>query len=202
MVDIIPFRGVGDKMRFHMNGGTGLLVADPIILRDTDEVFYADYRESHELVADAPLTFKNDDSVTAFEIFRIEHHPTSYEDFRNKLRVTVSTDINPKSPLKAASAAYIEAIVPNKKFYYIFRALDVHGQPSLPSPVYRIEMIDAGSPIFPIIEAVDFLTDYEIEMRNKMPVRSFRKMMFIAPKFSHSYLNVADSGMSFLKKRG
>ena len=57
-------------------------------------------------------------------------------------------------------------------------------------------MIDDGSTIFPIIEAVDFLTEYEIEMRNKMPVRSFRKLMYIAPKFSHSYFNVDNSGMS------
>ena len=179
-----------------MNGGTGLLVADPIILRDGDEVFYENYRETHELHPTAPLTFKNDDLVSAFEIFMIDHHPTGYEDFQNKLRVTVSTDVDPKSPLKASSAAYIESIVPNKKLYYLFRALDVHGQPSLPSPVYRIEMIDDGATIFPIIEAVDFLTEYEIEMRNKMPVRSFRKLIYIAPKFSQSYFNVSNSGMS------
>ena len=194
-IDIIPYRGVGDKMRFHMNGGTGFQISDPIILRDRDETFYADYRQTYELEVDAPITFKNDDAVSAFEIFRIIYHPTSYEDFRNKLRRTVSTDVNPRSPLRASSATYIESIVPNKKFYYIFRALDVHNQPSLPSIVYRIEMIDDGATIFPIIEAVDFLSEYEIEKRNKMPVRSFRKLFYIAPRFSHSYFNRSDSGM-------
>jgi hypothetical protein len=194
-IDIIPYRGVGNKMRFHMNGGTGLYLSDPIILRDRDEAFYADYRQTYELETDAPITFKNDDAVSAFEIFRIDKHPTTYDDFRNKLRRRVSTDVNPRSPLKASSATYIEPIIPNKKFYYIFRALDVHGQPSLPSIVYRIEMIDDGATIFPIIEAVDFLSEYEIEKRNKMPVRSFRKLFYIAPKFSHSYFNRANSDM-------
>jgi hypothetical protein len=195
MIDIVPYRGVADKLRFHMNGGTGFFVADPIVLRNRDERFYVDYRESNELLPDAPITFKNDDYISAFEIFRIDYHPTSYEDFKNKLRVRVSTDVNPRSPLKASSAAYIESFVPNKKFYYLFRALDVHGQPSLPSIVYRIEMIDDGATIFPIIEAVDFLSDYEIEKRNKMPARSFRKLVYIAPKFSHSYFNTSKSGM-------
>jgi hypothetical protein len=195
MIDIIPYRGVADKLRFHMNGGTGFFMADPIILRNRDEVFYSNYRETNELTDDVPITFKNDDYVSAFEIFRIDYHPTSYEDFKNKLRVRVSTDVNPRSPLKASSATYIETFVPNKKFYYLFRALDVHDQPSLPSIVYRIEMINDGSTIFPIIEAVDFLSDYEIEKRNKMPSRPFRKLLYIAPKFSHSYFNSAKSDM-------
>ena len=196
MIDIIPFRGVGDKLRFHMNGGTGIFVADPIILRDRDERYYDDYRETNELDSLAPITFKNDDFVAGFEIFRIDHHPTSYEDFRNKLRVSISTDVNPRSPLKASSAGYIESITPNKKFYYLFRAYDVHNQPSLPSILYRVEMIDDGSTIFPIIEAVDFLSEHEIEKRNKMPSRQFRKLMYIAPKYSHSYFNIDGSGMS------
>tara|TARA_R110000824_G_scaffold79747_1_gene200780 strand:- start:3803 stop:6175 length:2373 start_codon:yes stop_codon:yes gene_type:complete len=195
MIDIIPFRGVGDKLRFHMNGGTGVFVADPIILRDRDEQFYNNYRETNELDPIDPITFKNDDFVAGFEIFRIDYHPTSYEDFRNKLRVSVSTDVNPRSPLKASSGAYIESIAPNKKFYYLFRAYDVHNQPSLPSILYRIEMIDDGSTIFPIIEAVDFLSEHEIEKRNKMPSRQFRKLMYIAPKYSHSYFNAAGSDM-------
>ena len=56
-------------------------------------------------------------------------------------------------------------------------------------------MIDDGATVFPIIKAVDLLSDYEIEKRNKMPIRSFRKLIYIAPRFSHSYFNVSDSDM-------
>ena len=194
MVDIIPYYGISKKIRFHMNGGTGFLVTDPIILLDEDEIYFNNYRETYDLLPDEPITFKNDDSVSAFQIFRVEKPPLDYEDFVNKLYVTVSTDIDPRSPLGASSAAYIERIKPNKKYYYTFRSLDVHGQPSMPSPVYVIEMIDDGATIFPIIRAFDFPTGEQLEARKKMPTRSFKKMFYIAPKFLHSFVNEEKGG--------
>ena len=194
MIDVLPYYGVGDRLKFHMNGGTGLVTTDPILLLDSDKKYFDDYRETYDLLPNDPITFKNDDSVSAFQIFRVGKPPLDYEDFRDKLHVTVSTDIDPRSPLGASSAAYIEHLKPNRKYYYIFRSLDVHGQPSLPSPVYRIEMIDDGATIFPIIEAFDFPTGEQLEARKKMPTRSFKKLFYIAPKFWHSYVNEEKGG--------
>jgi hypothetical protein len=154
-IDVIPLFGVGDKLRFHMNGGTGVFKQDPVVLKESDVQYYRDYRESFDLKRDDPITYMNNDSVSAFEIFRIETPPTSYDDFRDNLRVTVNTDIDPLSAIGAASAAYIENLAPNRKYYYTFRALDVHGQPSPPTVVYELEMIDDGATIFPIIRAYD-----------------------------------------------
>ena len=195
-IDVIPFFGIGDKIRFNMNGGTGFLTQDPVILLQSDELFYNNYRQTYRLNPEDPITFRNDDTISGFQIFRIENKPLSYSDFKDKLRATVSTDVDPRSPLGASSASLIENIAPNRKFYYTFRAIDVHGLPSPPSIVYEIEMIDDGATIFPIIRAYDMPTKKEQEDMSKMPTRSFNRLFYLAPKFSHSYLNVEKSGLA------
>ena len=195
-IDVIPFFGVGDKIRFNMNGGTGLLTQDPVALLQSDEQFYSDYRQTYRLNPEDPITFKNDDTVSAFQIFRIEKKPLSYSDFKDQLRATVSTDIDPRSPMGASSASLIEDVAPNRKYYYTFRAIDVHGLPSPPSIVYEIEIIDDGATIFPIIRAYDMPTKQEQEDMSKMPTRSFNRLFYLAPKFSHSYLNEDKSGLT------
>jgi len=195
-IDVIPFFGIGDKIRFNMNGGTGVLKQDPVALLQSDEQFYNNYRQTYRLNPEDPITFKNDDTISAFQIFRIENKPVSYSDFKDRLRATVSTDVDPRSPIGASSASLIENITPNRKFYYTFRAIDVHGLPSPPSIVYEIEMIDDGATIFPIIRAYDMPTKEEQEDMSKMPTRSFNRLFYLAPKFSHSYLNQEKSGLS------
>jgi hypothetical protein len=52
----------------------------------------------------------------------------------------------------------IDTVEPNKKYYYCFRSLDIHGNISLPSSVYELEMVSepGGQLAYPLIRVVDF----------------------------------------------
>ena len=50
---------------------------------------------------------------------------------------------------------YEEKILPNKKYYYIFRAVDTRGHVSNPSAIYEVELADEKGAVKPFIRTVE-----------------------------------------------
>ncbi len=193
-IDIIPIIGT-NKIRFNLNTGLGDIKTQPIQLleadqkiidnfRDFDKFIYDETKDNKELDEKTAIHFKTDDLLTAFEIFKIDFKPTSYEDFKDKLFNVVNTDIDDSqtSPLKANSASLIDELILNKVYYYIFRAIDVHGYFSNPSDVFEVEIINSDGVIFPTIRVMN---KNELHKENKfdIPSKSFRKALEIMPAF-------------------
>ena len=80
--------------------------------------------------------------------------PKSYQDFKNGYVKIAETDVNPFTAQSATAASFIDSIEPNKKYYYTFRAVDVHDKISNPSPVYQVEIINDNGTILPISRSV------------------------------------------------
>jgi len=47
-----------------------------------------------------------------------------------------------------------EEILPNTKYYYTFRSIDLHEHISNPSPVYEVELIDEKGAVKPVIKLI------------------------------------------------
>ena len=54
------------------------------------------------------------------------------------------------------SNSTIDSVVPNKKYWYTTRVIDVHGNVSNPTGVLQFEMVDTGNSIFPVIRDYSF----------------------------------------------
>jgi hypothetical protein len=80
-------------------------------------------------------------------------------------------------------------LVPNTKYYYTFRSVDVHGNSSHPSPVYQIEMVDDGASVYPIVNVIEFT-----EASIKTPTKHGRKFLHIVPNIRHRLINEDESG--------
>jgi len=168
-VDLIPYRAISNKMLINLNGAVGDYVRAFKIMKESDQKYLDSYKlnqkteiqgrinvfqqgtgyqrpdkpltETQFAQHSAPITFRSDDPSTRFEIWRTDSKPEKWTDF--KLVETVDSDkFFDKPNQKAASASFVDDIKPNKKYWYTFRAIDIHGNVSNPTTVYEIMMHD------------------------------------------------------------
>jgi len=190
-VNIIPYKGINDKILIHLGGNVGEYYLHPVSLRDTDDAMFEKVRLAQKRAEGETLRFKADDHAAFFQVFRTTKHPSSYKDFIGKQRVTLSTDFDSKSLQKATSATYADSLTPNTKYYYIFRTVDNHGNISNPSPIYSVEMVDDDGTVYPIIQVVDF-----VDPIRKKRSKQMKKYLYIAPRDVHSIINEQKSGLT------
>ena len=190
-VDLIPFRGVNDKIKINLSPNTGTYNLLPVVFNPeeqavVDEMLINQERDSGEL--EGILEYRSDDEASMYEVYRIDFHPKSYQDFIGKKIKSVNPDVNLNEPGSATSASMHDKLIPNKKYWYTFRSVDNHGHISYPTPVYKVEIIDDDGAIYPIIEVVDFKGD-ELTQNSK----NLKKIMQISPAFPQALLDTEDT---------
>ena len=187
-VEIVPYRSVNNKVLLRLNDSSGRYTDNPIMIDESD---FDDYKDqiimqnpsiqanritSANIERDYEIVFDTDDYPRAFEIYRVDRPPLSYRSFANGSRTTLdntaaglssSPALLADSPLLAAKVfqtanSFIDSVVPNKKYWYTFRTVDVHGNLSNPSAILQLEMVDTGNSIFPVIEEYSFLEEQDV----------------------------------------
>jgi len=141
--------------------------------------FSEDFYKQLELlqnIESQKIHFETDDYIKQYQVFRIDKKPISYKDFAGSLR---------QPPLELKQDAFVDTLVPNKKYYYIFRAVDIHGNISNPTPVYEVELVFNSGATYPIIKVVDF--EQILPQVKEKPMRRF---VHIIPSFAQSKMNV------------
>ena len=93
---------------------------------------------------------------------------------------TVGTSIE---GLKSSCAAYVSTLVPNKKYYYIVRTLDIHGFKSNPTAVYEVEIVSNSGTIYPVIRTVKLGPQND----GRKMTRSMRKYLQVKPSFLQTF---------------
>ena len=142
------------------------------------------------------INFNSDDYPELFEIYRVDFEPRSYRDFNPNLGKKVvldntsrlqnegiSEEPNWRDMLIVTSNSFVDEIIPNKKYWYTFRVVDIHGNISNPSGVLQFEMVDTGNSIFPLIQEYTF-PEPEITY-----IKSMRKYLKISPSDIHTQIN-------------
>lgn len=187
-IDLIPYKGIDNKVLITLQSNVGRYNMQPINILASDEENFAKVRESQEKGPNDEIMFEADDHVSVFQVFRSEKQPTGYSDLRESLRATVFTDVSPLTDQKATSAAFVDNIEPNKKYYYMFRAVDNHGHVSNPTEMYEIEMINESGTIFMLKKVVDFA---------EKPIatsKEARRYIQLVPTVDQAIINTQKSG--------
>ena len=139
-VSFFPFRNISNKIGFWFNVqmGEAFMVPEYSLLEGLQltNIILASFSKSGtdtEGIKDdfsdtAPVFYKTDDYGGKFEVYRLTKRPKKYADFKNAKIATVDV---------IGSKTLVDDIQPNQDYYYIFRAIDVHGLPSNPTPVYH-----------------------------------------------------------------
>tara|TARA_Y100000034_G_C6766879_1_gene341910 strand:- start:126 stop:836 length:711 start_codon:yes stop_codon:yes gene_type:complete len=135
---------------------TGEAKAHPVILVPGDVEKFDIIREGQRLEAGEMIEWKGDDPAAGYEIFRIETPPSSYQDFFGHRRERILATQLLGCGRVSATEFLVDTLRPNRKYYYIFREIDVHDKPSNPTEVFEVELVDDNGLIFPRIKIYDF----------------------------------------------
>ena len=189
-VDIIPYHNIKDRLLFNLTSNIGEYKLNPIIINPHEEKVIFEAMKSQGLVCGEKLDYASDDPATFFEIYRTKKKPRTYLDFAGHLQKLLPTDFDPRSIQKGDSASHIEKVVPNVKYYYCFRTIDVHGHFSNPSPVYEVELMDADGAVYPVITIIPLCQEPE-----KIISKPMKKLMQIVPRITQAVVNEEKSGL-------
>jgi len=184
-VDLVPYKGVSDQFLINLSSNVGDYHLHPIVINERDAKFVQKFRNSRQLSPDEPINFKSDDPVQHFEIYRMDTPPSSYKDFAGHLlAVEVSK--------KATAISYIDNILPNQKYYYMFRGVDVHGNRSNPTEVYQVEIMEFDGMMFFYTSIYNFEDPLDSN-NNVSSSRSLKRYLKINPNFIQSLINYEDT---------
>ena len=144
--------------------------------------------------------FKPDYFTGRYEVYRLDNPPQQVADFAGNFLAEVDMDatimhhqetiVRPAGPNRRRitkireikqnnqTAHFEDTLVPNKKYYYIFRALTYHGTPSNHTPIYEIELIEDSD------ETKLNISEYKIPEVKDFTLRKMSKRILrITPNF-------------------
>jgi hypothetical protein len=149
-ITFYPFKGINNKLKILLNSSTGKLDAAPVSIEEGDEEYFLgeyhsqtgdwDTTYGEMRAAGAKVSFRSDDPVDAYEIFRLQTKPESYQSFAGN-----AVFLNPS---RGVPGSILDSVVPNTKYYYCARAIDVHGNRSNPTHIYELEIVDNNGQVF------------------------------------------------------
>ena len=189
-ITFLPLYGERNKLLINANFNAGEYELGPVFIEKEEKTNLDKIRRNQKKMppsADAPgppITFKSDDFCGQIEILRIDEKPTSYAAF--------APVANTRVAILGGSSAFgfiDDTLKPNKDYYYIARAKDVHRNYSNPSPVYHIR-IEAREGEAPYTIFKMFFIE-EVKEKKTMIQKKLMKYIRIQPAFKQSYLDDA-----------
>jgi hypothetical protein len=191
-VSLIPYRAKSDKILITFNGAVGEEEKEFISLSKEDDELFEKYRLNQKVpVGSRKIKFKSDDPSIEFEVWRTDKKPTSWYDFNFYKKVT-SNELFSNPSKKASSASFKDKVIANKKYYYTFRAIDVHGNVSNPSVIYEMRMNDDNGTVWMDLQTFESPNFIDV----KTPTKSGKKIIQIKPSFLQSTINEQQSGLT------
>jgi len=198
---IYPYKNVNNKLLFVLSQQGGEKEEIPIEILPEDKEIFVKAALAQEKVgisaqgSETPslLTFKSDEPDVRYQVFRIEEHPNSWFDFSTALRKPVLLPDKSRRELLAYETDFVDDLIPNKKYYYVFRTIDSRGYISNPTPIYEVELVDDSGAVYLTTKIVTFK-----EKIFKEPTKSMRKYVHIVPTLKQSNLKAPQGGSVFV----
>lgn len=179
-VDIIPFKDNDSELLFLLNTSAVEYELMPVFLNDKEKNDYNKIRESQQVLEGQKIKFGGEDRAKEFWIYRLETQPFSINEFEGRLYEKIDTKC-------ASSASFKDMLIPNKKYYYMFRTLDVHNNLSNPSEIYEVELISENGLSFLKTNIVEFK-----KKEFKKETKSLKRYLHIRPAFQQISINDSD----------
>jgi len=198
-IQVIPFRAINNKIRLLIQRQEAEYIINPngFVISDSDINNYNTARLAQNVPLNGPIRFATESfDIETYEIYRTETKPISYSDFDGKLLAVAPSD----TPMgkKTTSVSYEDdTLVPNQKYYYTCRSIDLRGNISIPTPVYEVELVDNNGMVFPIISVIP-MSPSPLDTSGKptsltTTIKPFRRYLEIDTSFAQQAVNINSS---------
>ena len=188
-VETFSYRGVNNELLFLLNTGAGSKEFSPVVFSPQEQMYVNRLKSMNLDPNKITILYENDDPSTQFEVYRTDVKPRTYDDFRGKRLSLIDTRDELLGYRNASSTSYKSKVSPNIKYYYMFRAIDVHGHVSHPSPVYEIQLIDNDGAVYPLIKVIEM----EAAQRRTAKTKKLNRFLKVGPAFLQSVLDTTNS---------
>lgn len=182
-VEFVTFKNADSCLRINMTPGFGSATEKYIKILDT------------ELQDEKVIDFESDDNIVGYSVIRLESTPKNIKDFKNGEFFFIKTDISNRTDLKSNSATFNDVLEVNKKYYYTFRAVDVHYHVSNPSTVFEVKVVKNSGVSYTEIKPFYFEDNDDSYIKE----RHMKHRIKIIPTYLQSQLNIEKSGLEAMK---
>jgi hypothetical protein len=162
----------------------------PNVVSAQDKINRDDYLHAKDLLLATELAdMESVSRQTTIEIYRIETKPESFEDFDGALLRTVDlTDDTGDSSY--TDIIFYDQVAPNRKYYYLFRALNDLNMPGYVDEIMEAELIDDGGYKYALFDTM-FKEDLEINPFLQTTTTA-KKVLQISPALQQIALDTDD----------
>lgn len=127
--------------------------------------------------------FKSSLEEEYFEVYRLNNPPLSYGDFADNKIMNIKgyLEHTKQNPSKVTLK---DKVQPNRKYYYMFRAVNVNQSKSNPSEVFEVELIKDADESKIIVSKYDFPKPNQYDNYKK-----FSSLFQIRPRFEQTFFD-------------
>jgi len=208
-VEFVPYRNNSKSIIIAMTSNTGEFSAPPVFLEEDDRNQFIrvaisqgvpgaqdmtpDQLTTLDSQLEAPysemtstIKFKSDDPATNFEIFRMDEYPKRLIDFRGARKTKISKTSD--------SCVFHDDLLPDKKYYYVFRVEDIHGHVSNPTHIYEVILRTYDESVRMEVKIVQPADLEERKRRFTQSRVSLRQFLKIRPTARQRSVTTVDDG--------
>ena len=166
-----------NKISIYLSPTKGELIASFKSVLPNDEIKFLELQKN-EARRGRKIRFRTMPEDGLYQVFKMSSPPEKLSDFRDKLLSEI------RMPFMTNDAVYEDIIVPNTKYYYMFRKVNSKGIPSNPTEIYEVELLKDADDSKVVVE------EYKIpEIIKSQPSRKFKSLFQVVPAVEQTIFN-------------
>jgi hypothetical protein len=138
---LTPFKGHKDKLLIWLNADRNQYEERVVVIEEEDERQRVDFAEAQGTTQTSPIVYSGDNKEKEFFVYRLDSQPTLWKSFSRRYRIV-------KSRLDASSVDFVDDLIPNKIYWYMFRTVDVSDHYSYPSHIFEVKLVEDNGMTF------------------------------------------------------
>ena len=148
-VKFVTENNSSNKIQIYLSPTKGEKIDEFIKILRSDSIQESDM-SMNSMKKDNRIRFKTFPDSGLYEIFKTSAPPKSYADFGDKKLSEI------RMPFESNSAIFNDTVVPNSKYYYLFRKINAKGLVSNPTAIYEVELVKDADDSKIVVTEYDF----------------------------------------------
>ena len=190
-LDIIPFQVLDDSrmIGFQINYEAFTKTKIPSALSQFDYNYRNSYIKSYDMLQDDKVTMPSRSRAKTVQVFRLSEKPTALIDFGEEAHTSYDLILEDEKASKSIVYCH-DRINTNKKYYYLFRALNEFAIAGPETEIYEIELVNDGGSNY-LKTNTFFESDLDISTYTE-PSKLFKKIIQLSPAVNQLSLETAN----------